>query len=201
MEELMKRMKVLVGNRRMMVLLTLAILVLAAAALVASSASFTAQSANPGNIFTSGKLALTTNPADSSKVTFSTGYDKLAPGHSVSGTVTVSNTGNVDGLFSLKGAVAAHTGDATFPDNLLLTVQENGVNLVTNQPLSTALSIAALQTSGGSAVWAGGATSTYKFTVTFKDNGEDGSGVGLDNKYMTTPSTVTYDLTWNAINN
>ena len=43
----MKRMKVLFGNRRMMVLLTLAILVLAAAALVASSASFTATSANP----------------------------------------------------------------------------------------------------------------------------------------------------------
>ena len=45
----MKRMKVLFGNRRMMVLLTLAILVLAATALVASSASFTATSANPSN--------------------------------------------------------------------------------------------------------------------------------------------------------
>ena len=50
----MKRMKVLFGNRRMMVLLTLAILVLAATALVASSASFTATSANPGNMFTAG---------------------------------------------------------------------------------------------------------------------------------------------------
>ena len=46
----MKRMKVLFGNRRMMVLLTLAILVLAATALVASSASFTATSANPDNV-------------------------------------------------------------------------------------------------------------------------------------------------------
>ena len=43
----MKRMKVLFGQRRIMVLATLAILVLTAAALVASSASFTAQSANP----------------------------------------------------------------------------------------------------------------------------------------------------------
>ena len=48
----MKRMKVLIGKRRMMVVATLAILVLAAAALVASSASFTASSANPGNMFT-----------------------------------------------------------------------------------------------------------------------------------------------------
>ena len=58
----MKRMKVLFGNRRMMVLLTLAILVLAATALVASSASFTATSANPGNIFTAGTLHASTGP-------------------------------------------------------------------------------------------------------------------------------------------
>ena len=53
----MKRFKVLFGNRRMMVLLTLAILVLAATALVASSASFTATSANAGNVFTAGSLS------------------------------------------------------------------------------------------------------------------------------------------------
>ena len=52
----MKRMKVLFGQRRVMVLATLAILVLVAAALVASSASFTATSANPGNAFTAGVL-------------------------------------------------------------------------------------------------------------------------------------------------
>ncbi|HTX68730.1 MAG TPA: hypothetical protein VMH50_06245, partial [Thermoleophilia bacterium] len=53
----MKRMKVLIGKRRVMVIATLAILVLAAAALVASSASFTATpSANPGNVFTAGSL-------------------------------------------------------------------------------------------------------------------------------------------------
>ena len=60
----MKRMKVLFGNRRMMVLLTLAILVLAATALVASSASFTATSANPGNMFTAGNLSLDNGPSN-----------------------------------------------------------------------------------------------------------------------------------------
>ena len=54
----MKRIKVLFGKRRMMVLLTLTVLVLAAAALVASSASFTATSANPGNVFTAGSLSI-----------------------------------------------------------------------------------------------------------------------------------------------
>ena len=54
----MKRMKVLFGNRRMMVLLTLAILVLAAAALIASSASFTATSANPATCSLPGTLSI-----------------------------------------------------------------------------------------------------------------------------------------------
>ena len=54
----MKRMKVLFGQRRVMVLVTLAVLVLAAAALVASSASFTATSANPDNTFTAGVMSL-----------------------------------------------------------------------------------------------------------------------------------------------
>ena len=56
----MKRMKILIGKRRVMVIATLAILVLAAAALVASSASFTATSANPGNVFTAGGLHIST---------------------------------------------------------------------------------------------------------------------------------------------
>ena len=43
----MKRMKVLIGKRRVMVIATLAILVLAAAALAASSASFTASRPTP----------------------------------------------------------------------------------------------------------------------------------------------------------
>ena len=43
----MKRMKVLIGKRRVMVIATLAILVLAAAALAASSASFTATVGQP----------------------------------------------------------------------------------------------------------------------------------------------------------
>ena len=43
----MKRMRVLFGQRRMMVLVTLTILVLAAVALAASSASFTAPRRTP----------------------------------------------------------------------------------------------------------------------------------------------------------
>ena len=59
----MKRMKVLIGKRRVMVIATLAILVLAAAALAASSASFTATSANPSNVFSAGHLTMSNRPA------------------------------------------------------------------------------------------------------------------------------------------
>ena len=59
----MKRVKVLLGRRRMLVLATMAVLLLAVGVIVASSASFTATSANPGNVFTAGILSMaTTNP-------------------------------------------------------------------------------------------------------------------------------------------
>jgi hypothetical protein len=81
----MKRFKVLFGNRRMVVLLTLAILVLAATALVASSASFTASSANLSNTFTTGNLTMS---GDS--ISIATG--KLMPGHSLTGAINVTAT-------------------------------------------------------------------------------------------------------------
>ena len=92
----MKRMKVLIGKRRMMVLLTLTVLVLAAAALVASSASFTASSANPGNMFTAGTLTMSNSKANTAVVTAA----QMMPGQTTSGGVTVTNTGDVSGDFS-----------------------------------------------------------------------------------------------------
>ncbi len=80
-EEDMKRMKVLFGNRRLMVLLTLAILVLAATALIASSASFTATSANLSNTFTAGTLTTTAD----GQIAWESG--RLWPGYDKDGTV------------------------------------------------------------------------------------------------------------------
>src|SRR5450756_1519584 len=57
MEERMKRMKFLFGQRRMQVLLTLAVLLLAASVVIGSGANFTSTSANAGNVFTAGNLS------------------------------------------------------------------------------------------------------------------------------------------------
>ncbi len=102
----MKRMKVLFGNRRMMVLLTLAILVLAATALVASSASFTATSANPGNTFTAGTADDRQQPEHRerhAKRPSSRCPAYMKPGDSaVTGSVTITNAGDASaGTFTL----------------------------------------------------------------------------------------------------
>ena len=95
----MKRMKVLFGNRRMMVMLTLAILVLAAAALIASSASFTATSANPNNTFTAGSLYISNedtggNSRDGVQV-LNLMASGMKPGDVVTGTAVIGNSGEL----------------------------------------------------------------------------------------------------------
>jgi spore coat-associated protein N len=187
----MKRFKVLFGNRRMMVLLTLAILVLAATALVASSASFTASSANAGNIFTAGSLGISnvTGKAPSA-VILSTG--NMRPGDIVEGTVTLSNTGNVPGGFTLTKS--ALTGNAALAAKLGLVIQEidvaTGANIGAakyNNKLDGAISALSLGT------WAGGETHKYKFTVTWPNSPRDDAG---DTALMGASSS--YDFTWMA---
>ena len=113
----MKRMKVLFGQRRMMVLVTLTILVLAATALVASSASFTASSANLSNTFTTGNLTMTNGA-----VSFATG--KLMPGHDLAGTVNLTATADGGTASLYLKRTTPHRTDAALASKLTLTVTE-----------------------------------------------------------------------------
>lgn len=71
---------------------------LAAASLVAGSgADFTSHTANPGNLSASGTLTQT-NSRDSAAIFTGT---NLRPGDSVTGNVTITNTGTLAGTFSL----------------------------------------------------------------------------------------------------
>jgi spore coat-associated protein N len=182
----MKRMRVLISQRRMMVLVTLTVLVLAATALVASSASFTATSANPGNMFTAGILDMSNTP--------STGFftvDKMIPNQTASGTVTIQNTGDVAGNFYLAKAVSAET--KSFGDKLDLTITGPGVNWTGK--VNTAFASGRL--SLGSIAPGAANARTYTFTVHFPDTGVDGTGIGNDNGYM--GGTVTASFTWTAV--
>lgn len=129
----MKRMKVLFGQRRMMVLVTLTILVLAAAALAASSASFTATSANPDNVFTSGDLDIGNYRADGTtnnegNVIVNLPMSNMAPGATSTGTAVIVNEGSISGDFTLT---PSFTGSDVLADQLVLTVSMDGTNIYT----------------------------------------------------------------------
>src|SRR5215218_3833474 len=88
-------------------------LLLAAMMAVGSGANFNSTSANPGNVVTAGTLSHTNSKPGAALLTVS----KLKPGESKTGTVQLTNTGNVDGVFSLaRTMVSDSTGDVT-PSN------------------------------------------------------------------------------------
>ena len=191
----MKRMKFLFGQRRMQVLLTLAVLLLAASVVIGSGASFTSQSANTGNVFTAGNLSMSNDLNGDPIVQFVT--PKMRPGDSVNGTVTLSNTGDVPGAFSLtKSAV---TGSAGLAAKLDLVIQEvNGLGADVGAATFTGkLNVAISNQSLG--IWqATGATAThhYKFTVTWPNSPRMDAG---DN--LLKGASASCDFTWDATAN
>jgi len=96
----MKRMKFLFGQRRMQVLLTLAVLLLAASVVIGSGANFTSESANPNNTFTAGNLKHTNGKVGAAILT----ADKMKPGQTVTGSVVITNDGDMPGTFTLTNS-------------------------------------------------------------------------------------------------
>jgi hypothetical protein len=183
----MKRIKVLFGNRRMMVLLTLAILVLAAAAIIASSASFTAKSTNVSNNFAAGNLTMTTN-----SFSFSALGGKLMPGESTTGTasITVTSDGGPSTLYLHRTALTNADGLA---GKLDVVVNDGTADVFTGTlddgTLGNGVVVATVPDS------AAGTTYTYTFTVTFHD-GDDHSlaAAGADNAYRNTSATANFEF-------
>ncbi len=183
----MKRMKVLFGNRRMMVLLTLAILLLAATALVASSASFTASSANVSNTFTTGNLTMTNGV-----VSFAPG--KLMPNHDLTGTVTLTATAD-GGTASLSLKRTALTGPAALASKLTLTVTGGSIPY---GPLT--IDDAGLAAGNGVKVAdvpdaPAGTAYTFTFTVHFVDGGIPADATSGDNLLKNASVQPTYVFT------
>jgi spore coat-associated protein N len=191
----MKRMKMMFGQRRIMILATLAILVLAAAALVASSASFTATSANPGNLFAAGSLAIDNSLNDELAGTQNAILSMVGmkPGDHVDGTVSVQNVGSLAGTFSLTKSRSAATGTAGF-DNVLQLLVMDGANQIYSGPLSGFLDGSASNTYTYATPWGSMAQHNYTFTVTWPTTH---AGSPTDNQLMN--ATCTYVFTWDAV--
>jgi hypothetical protein len=180
----MKRMKVMFGQRRIMILATLAILVLAAAALAASSASFTSTSANPNNTFTTGNLHHT-NGSDGAAIL--SVPSKMKPGDVSTGTVDITNDGDLDGTFTLsQSSIVQGAGTPSFATYLQLKVTDDTAGTtIYNGPLN-GLGSKSIPTV------AAGTAHTYTFTVTFPNG-----SAGNENQYKGTTAGCTFDWTQN----
>jgi spore coat-associated protein N len=163
-------------------------LALAAMMAVASGATFTSTSANAGNIVTAGVLSQANSKAPGAVLNVS----GLAPGHSDSGTVTITNTGDVAGVFTL-GKSDVVDSDAANPLSSKLDL------VVTDVTTSTPVYSGKLGAMGArpAGTLAPGASRTYDFTVTFPDGGVPAGPTSGDNAYK--GDDVTVDYLWESV--
>jgi hypothetical protein len=194
----MKRFKVLFGQRRFQVLATMAILLLAVSVVMASGANFTSTSANPGNVFTAGNLKHT-NSRDGVSLVWANN-SLMKPGDISTGSVGITNDGDVAGVFTLSTSNLADTinipGGRALSEDLYLTVVEKDSGGVV---LRTVYSNVRLNnvTPFTLGSFASGESRTYDFSVEFKDNGAPGGPNAGDNLYKRAQTSIQFD--WEAV--
>jgi hypothetical protein len=183
----MKRFKVLLGQRRMQVLLTMAVLLLAVSVFAASGASFTDQKVNAGNVFTAGAMTLTNDRSPGAILTVA----DMRPGQVVDGFVQLEVVGSVSGAVSVTKSEVSDP--VNFGAELNLRVVETdpvthvdfGPNLY-NGPLNAAWAAYGLGT------WAPATPHAYHFIVTWPAAG------GADDNTLQGASCE-YTFTWDAV--
>jgi len=175
----MKQLRVLLGQSRFQLLVALTALVVATTVAIGSGASFTAQTANPSNVFTSGTLSMSNTPTG-----MSTTISNMVPGEFHSGTVVMKNTGTVRGRFYLEPVtISDDTKGLAAQAQLLIMDGETEVYSGTLAGL----------TQKDLGTWAVNETHTYAFTVTLPDQGRD----GRDNAFMAATTTAAFN--WTAV--
>jgi hypothetical protein len=114
-------------------LAVLAVLALTLGSVVFSGASFTTASANPASVFTAGKLLHTNDQAG--RITVDAAG--LLPGMSRGGTIRLTNSGNVQGRFTLSAAgLSDIPSRPRLSDTLTLTVKDAGGSPLYEGPVS-----------------------------------------------------------------
>ncbi|HYM57702.1 MAG TPA: hypothetical protein VES79_07030 [Solirubrobacteraceae bacterium] len=192
----MSRIQILV-QRPKRTLAALATMLVAVGITAASGANFSAQSANPANVFSTGTLTMDNSKDNAAILTAA----NLRPGDpATSGTVDIKNTGTLSGPFTLsKGTLS--DSDATFPLSAKLntTVVDCGVFAGATPPAcgdaddvskysGTLADMGAGSPISALGTFAADATHRYEFSVAL-----DGSA---DNDYQGDSATVR--LVWNA---
>lgn len=146
-------------------LVGLTTVIAASAVAVGSGASFTSQTANPTNTFSSGILTQSNTKAgeNTNGVSIVTGAN-LKPGDVRTGTVTIKNTGSIAGVFKLSEVNDSTTFGAGMLDLVIddVTVPATPKNVFTGD----------FGSAGEKALgtFAADEARTYRFTVTFDAN-------------------------------
>lgn len=152
---------------------------LAAVSIAAGSgATFSSQSANPSNTFTSGTFKHTNSKAGASIVTGA----NLKPGESRQGEVTITNTGSLDGNFKLVEKNATNPFGA---GNLQLVVVDKSTGSTVYSGELGKVAAGGIELGN----FAAGAARTYEFTVTLV--------LGAPNSDQGKTATAEYE--WTAV--
>jgi spore coat-associated protein N len=190
----MKRILVATRTSPRKALAALGALVLAGAVVVGSGASFTSTSANPNNTFTAGNLTHLNSKAGAAILTASL----MQPGDSTTGTVDITNDGDVAGDFSLsKSSLVDTPASPAFSAKLDLLVEDCGADPTCTSP--TVKYSGKLGAMGTIALgnYAVDEVHRYRFTVTFPDGGTPSSPTTGDNAYKDASTSVQFN--WESI--
>jgi spore coat-associated protein N len=172
------------------------VLSLAAMMAVASGASFTSTSANAGNIVTAGNLTHSNSKAPGAILNVS----GLKPGESQNGTVDITNTGDVAGVFTVsKSALVDSDTVNPLSGKLNLVVQDLGDPSSPSAPVTKYSGTLGAMGARALGTFASGDVHQYKFTVTFPDGGTPAGPNSGDNAYKGANVTVQYD--WESVSN
>jgi spore coat-associated protein N len=164
----------------------LCILMLASLMAVASGASFTSSTPNVGNIVAAGVMSIDSDKHGGAILDI----HGLVPGnHPQTGTVTLTNTGDADGVLTLTKSGLVNTG-APLSSKVDLDITDTDGNVIYSGKLGN-------MGNRPAGTIAKSATKTFNFTVTFPDSDASSGTSGSDNAYQGASTTV--DFAWNAV--
>ena len=200
-EQVPSRLRVL-WRRRRNLLLALFLLLIAAAVAAGSLAVFSSESANPENTFSSGSLSIDNNKEGAAIFTAA----KMLPGDTAQGTVTIKNSGDASGDFSLSDEGLTDTpgpAGGKLSTALDLTIVDLGPNGVPGGGDDVTPAVYTGRYDALPTVQLGkldhNEQHTYQFTVTFRDTGVPSGPTTGDNAFESASTKVTY--TWDAVSN
>ena len=172
---------------------SLALVLAAVSVAVGSGANFSSNTANPSNAFTAGNLRQT-NSKDGTAILTAV---KMKPGDTTNGTVTITNSGDIAGSFSLAKSNVSDTPGANGGQlSAKLNVKVEDVTEVAS-PVVVYNGVIGSMGSQSLGSFAVNEARTYKFTVTFPDGGTPSSNTTGDNAYKGSSMSIEYD--WNAV--